>query len=107
MAGFHYRWRENYNRWRRFPNRELVNEITNSPSTAIPRITTITAGPPDTRIICKGGAKTPSLFFNELRWAPRAFVSEKGTILSCQGCNPFPLVGAVHLARPLHPERFV
>ena len=35
------------------------------------------------------------------------FVSEKGTILSCLGCNPFPLVGAVHLVRRLAPERFV
>ena len=73
----------NQERWRRFSKSELVSEIMNSPSTAIPRITTITDWPSQTLIVqSKGIAKPQLLFFNVLRLIPRYSLSEKGIIPS-------------------------
>jgi hypothetical protein len=53
----------NYERWRRFAKSELVSEMTNSPSTANPRMTTITADPPKHQYIEQERRQTLSLMF--------------------------------------------
>src|ERR1700690_2973293 len=52
-----------YDRCRRFPKKELVSDITNSPSTATPRITTITGWPPNSAIPLQRFGHIPSLCF--------------------------------------------